>query len=374
MRLRGNIILQNVICYRFLWVSALIPTLLIASSKDLPSDFYHQVNSFLQSNPRTSEPLAQGAHQIVERLTELTENRENFVQGVKELKSYLRLVGDFSQPQTLQRTLLLEEELNTHVASFNEEAKRKRSRITWIALAMGTLVGFFGVIVRVIQEESLHLSQIKAISLNMLIWAPITIGGGLSLGNLIAAKEVDQRQVLLVHPAELIRDPSLDMTVYEIESHLKTFLATEKGFLRSQAQKKLHALHSKAPERVKARIRYMEEVLEHAPPQLSPSKEKQQERLEALQENLSLSFPPLSSWDKLRYFLSDHLYEFAVVGALLGIAIFLLSLHLSRTWSWPSVALSILIGLNVGFTLGQMVGELVKKETPHELIQYEVLF
>jgi len=374
MRLRGNIILQNGICSRFLWVFALIPTLLIASSKELPSDFYQQVNYFLQSNPRASEALAQGAHEMVERLTELTENRENFVQGVKELKSYLRLVCDFSQPQTLQRTLLLEEELNTHVASFNREAERKRSRITWVALAMGALVGLLGVIVRAVKENNLYPSQLKAVGINMLVWAPITIGAGLSLGNLIAAKEVDQRQVLLVHPAELIKNPDLNVTVYEMESHLKTFLTAEEEFSRSHALKKLHALHSKAPERVEARIRYMEEVLAHAPQQLSPSKEKQQAQLEALQENFSLHFPSPSSWDKLRYFLSDYQYELAVVGALLGIAIFLLSLHLRRAWSWPSAALSLLIGLNVGFALGQMVGELIEKETPHELIQYEVLF
>ena len=162
--------------------------------------------------------------------------------------------------------------------------------------------------------------------------------------------------------------------MYEIESQLKAFLATEKEASRAQAQKKLHALHSKAPERVKDRIQYMKEVLEHAPQRLNPSKREQQRQLKAVQESLSLQFPSPSFWDEIRYFLSGHLYGFSVAGALLGVAVFLLPLHLRGEWSWPSVALSFLIGLNVGLALGEMTGELIKKEAPHEILHYEVLF
>ncbi|ADE14705.1 conserved hypothetical protein [Nitrosococcus halophilus Nc 4] len=361
--------------YCFLLILALIPTLLLASpNKDLPPDFYRQIDCFLESHQNRSELLAQEAHQIVEKLTEITENREDFVQKVKELKSYLRLSYDFSKSQTLQRTLLLEEEINAHVVSWNQEAKQKRSTITWIALAVGALAGLFVAIVRSAQKERFDMNKIQKISINILIWAPITIGGGLSLGNLIAAKEVEQRQVLLVHPTELIRAHSGGVTMYEIESYLKAFLTAEKESSRSQTREELHKLYSKAPEQVEARIRYMKAVLEHAPQKLSPSKKEQQEQLAALQEGLSLPFPSTSSWGEVRYFLSDHLYEVAVAGAILGVIIFILSLHLSGGWSWPYAALSFLIGLNVGFALGQMAGELIKKETPHEILHYEVFF
>lgn len=352
----------------------LMPTLLLASSKELSTDFYQRVDRFLTSQESSSERLVQEAHQLVKHLTEVTENREDFIQKVKKLKSYLRWVCDFTQQNTFQKTLLLEEEINTHVAYWNEETKRKRSTIAWTALAIGALIGLIGSIFKAVQEERLDLNKFQEIGVNILIWAPITIGGGLSLGNLIAAKEVEQRQVLLVHPSELVRAYSGDVTMYEIEAQLKVFLAAEDKASRSQAQKKIHALHSKDPERVSSRVHYMKEVIKYAPQELISSKEEQQKQLQVLQENLSLRFPSHSYFDEIRYFISDHMYGFAVAGAVLGVAIFLLSLHFSGGWSWPYAALSFLIGLNVGFSLGQMGGELLKKETPREILHHEVLF
>ncbi|QBQ55709.1 hypothetical protein [Nitrosococcus wardiae] len=360
-----------------LWVVfVLFSPLLMASSKALPPDFYQQVDRFLVSPQITSETLVQEAHHIVKRLVEATENREDFIQKVKVLKSYLRLVCDFTQQQTFQRTLLLEEEINTHVTSWNEEVKHKRSTITWSAIGLGALVGLLVAVTRATQENRLDLTRFQEIGINFLIWAPISVGGGLSLGSLVAEQEVEQRQVLLIHPTELVKKYSGDVPMYKIESHLKAFLGAKEGPFRSQAQKKLQALHSKAPEKVEGRIRYMQAVLAHAPGELIPSQKAQQDRLAVLEEVLSLQFPSQSpsSWDEIRSFLSHHLYGFAVTGAILGVIIFLLPLHLSGGWSWPYAALSFVIGLRVGFALGQMAGELIKIERPDEILHHEVFF
>lgn len=368
-------------CCSFLLALALFPTLLLAAPKDkgLSADFYRQIDHFLKSSQSNSKPLVQEAHQIVQQLGNITDNQVIFLKRVKELKAYLRLVCDFSKLKALQRTLLLENEINTHVESLNQEIRHKRAVTTWIALAIGTIVGIVGVILGTAKESDpdAHRFKIrlKKIGTNILIWAPITIGGALSLAHLITAKEVEERQVLLIHPAELIEAHSGDLTLYEIESYLQTFLTSKKEPSRSQVQEKLHVLYSKAPKQLEARIRYMQEVLEYAPQKLDPPKKEQQKRLQALQKNLSLQQSLSSSlWEELRYFLSNHMYGFAVVGALLGIVVFLLSLYFSGEWSWLAFALSVLIGLNVGLSVGYMAGDLIKKESAHEILHYEVLF
>lgn len=357
-----------------------IPTLLIASTKSLSPDFYRQVNHFLTSKQNMSKPLVLKAHQITQHIIEVTKNREDFIQKVKELKAYLRLVYDFSQLQTLQRSLLLEEEINSHIKSWNKETKRKRSAISWTAIALGALVGLFIVIFRAIREDRLELDQFRKMGVDVLVWAPLTIGGGLSVGNIIAAKEVEHDPMLLVHPAELMRAHSGDVATYEIESQLKAFLAAKNSSFHShEVQKKIQALHSKAPERVNSRIRYMKKVIEYAPQEeLGISKKEQRERLEILQKNLSSEFSSASMstswWDKLRYFLSDYTYRIAMVGAILGAIIFFLPLCFSSGWSWPYAALLLVIGLSVGLSLGQMGGELIKKETPQEILRHETAF
>lgn len=375
MYLRVKIHFRNISCCSFLLVSILLPVLVSASSTGFSGDFYRQIYHFLKSGQTRSEPLAQEAHQIVQHhLIKVTENRESFIKKVKELKAYLRLVYDLSELKTLQRTLLLEKEINAHVESLNQETRRKRGAITWAALAIGAIAGVFGAIIGTLKEDNLNARRLKEIGINILIWAPLTIGGGLGLAHLITAKEIEERQALLIHPAELIRTHPGDVAMYEIESYLKAFLAAKNEALRSQTRKKLHAFYSKAPEQVEARIQYMKEVLEYAPQKLAPSKGEQQRQLQALQEKLSLHPLSSSSWDELRYFLSDYMYGFAVAGAFIGVVIFLLSLHLSGGWSWPSLILSFLIGLNVGLSVGQMTGDLIQKETAQEILHYEVLF
>ncbi|ADJ29383.1 hypothetical protein [Nitrosococcus watsonii] len=366
--------------FSLLVILIFIPTLLIASTKTFPPDFYRQVNYLLTSKQNMSEPLVLKAHQIVQHIVKTTEDREGFVQKVKELKAYLRIICDLSQLQALQRALLLEEEINSRIESWNKETKRRRGTISWTAIALGALLGLLIVVFRAIREDRLELEQLRKMGIDILIWAPLTIGGGLSVGNVIAAKEVEHNPMLLVHPAELMRAHAGDVATYEIESQLKAFLAAKDKSSRSQViQKKIQALHSKAPERVSSRIRYMNKVIKYAPQEvLEIPKEEQQERLEILQKSLSTEFSSTSMtttwWDELRYFLSDYTYKIAIVGAILGAIIFLLPLCFSNGWSWPYAALLLVIGLSVGLSLGQMGGELIKKETPQEILYHEAAF
>jgi hypothetical protein len=207
----------------------------------------------------------------------------------------------------------------------------------WVALAIGTMVGIAGVIIGTAKEDNpdahRRKERLKKIGTDILIWALITIGAIEFSPSDYCKRSGRERQVLLIHPAELIVVHSGDVTLYEIESYLKAFLTSEKEYSRIQVRKKLYMLYSKAPKQLKARIRYMQEVLEYAPQKLRLPKEEQQKRLQALQESLSLQSLSSSPWKELRYFLSNHMYEFAVVGALLGIVIFLLSLHFSGEWS-----------------------------------------
>lgn len=371
---------RNISCYSLFLVLVFLPVLLFAAPKDgaPTTDLYQQVDHFFRSHQTTSESVAQTAHQIVQKLISESKDIDSFIERIRELESYLHMIYDFSNLKALQRALLLEKGINAHLEAWNRETRHKRAVITWAAIIIGALIGIVGAIIGAAKEDHIDMPLVKDRSkktvVNILIWAPLATGAGLSIAQLITAKIVEEHQMLLVHPAEFIQVQSGDVTMYDIEDYLKTFLTLENEFARSQARKKLHALHSKLPEQVETRLHYMKEILEYAPPKFSHFQKKQQGRLQTLLEDFSLQSFLLSPWDRLMDFLSDHLYGLAMAGAFLGAVIFLLSLYLSGGWTWPSLVLSLLIGLNVGLSLGEMVGNLIEKEVAQEIIDYESLF
>jgi hypothetical protein len=371
--------IKKLIYYFFGIVFTLAPMLLAASASEAEREpeleFYQRVDDFLQQSESQSGALVQETHQL---LQPFSEDEEEFIEKIKELKAYLRLQYDFSQPQVLQRVLLLEQEINSHIEAWNRETRRRRGFIAWTAVVIGALLGIGGAIVVAIKSEDDNFSpknHFKETSLNILVWAPITIGAGLSLGNVIAAKEVEARQVLLVQPSELIEAHSAEVVMYEIEACLKEFLAAEKESSRAQVREQLRDFHSQAPNLVEDRIRYMEEVLKHAPKtlELTPPREERQQWLHELQESFALQHPTRSFWGEISYFLGNHMYGFTLAGALLGMILFVSSQTVKGDWTWKMIALNLVIGLSVGSGMGQLIGELIK-EKPEEILYHEQLF